>query len=131
MPKGVISNAASVHIDLAPTFLDIMGVPAEEWPELLDGRSLLSDWRNPVPEVPPEIGAAKEIINVEYWGGNRIEVPDYPYPMENNSYKSLRIVSEENAWLYISWCTNEVELYNTTVSLSRSSKASKANRGDK
>ncbi|KEY71313.1 hypothetical protein S7711_05905 [Stachybotrys chartarum IBT 7711] len=115
VPKGVISNAASAHIDLAPTFLDIMGVPAEEWPELLDGRSLLSDWRNPVPEVPPEVGAAKEIINVEYWGGNRIEVPDYPYPMENNSYKSLRIVSEESAWLYVSWCTNEVELYNTTA----------------
>ncbi|PVI05728.1 arylsulfatase [Periconia macrospinosa] len=116
MPQGVKSKVASAHLDFAPTFLDIMGLPQTEWPELLDGRSLLADWADPVPMANVEIGSAKEIINIEFWGDKIIEVPQWDrVPLTNNSYKTLRIVSEESSWMYVTWCTNEIELYNTTA----------------
>lgn len=117
MPKGVKSKVASAHLDFAPTFLDIMGLSKKEWPEFLDGRSLLPEWKQPVPKHKPEIGSAKEIINIEFWGDKVVEVPGYEdIKLTNNSYKTLRIVSEESSWMYLVWCTNEMELYNTTVS---------------
>ncbi|KAJ3526385.1 hypothetical protein NM208_g11212 [Fusarium decemcellulare] len=116
IPHNVTSNIASAHLDFAPTFLDIMGLPKEQWPEFLDGRSLLPEWLDPVPEVKPEVGSAKEILNIEFWGDKIVEVPDYAgVKLNNNSYKSLRIVSEEASWMFVTWCTNEIELYNTTA----------------
>ncbi|KAF4964609.1 hypothetical protein FZEAL_10853, partial [Fusarium zealandicum] len=73
IPQGVVSNVASAHLDFAPTFLDIMGLPEDQWPEFLDGRSLLSEWLDPVPKVKPEIGSAKEILNIEFWGDKVVE----------------------------------------------------------
>lgn len=117
IPKGVKSKIASAHLDFAPTFLDIMGLPRKEWPEFLDGRSLLQEWRHPVPEETPEIGSAREIINIEFWGDKIVEIPEYAgIKFANNSYKTLRIVSEESSWMFLNWCTNEMELYNITVS---------------
>ncbi|KAH7324252.1 arylsulfatase [Stachybotrys elegans] len=116
MPKGVKSKVASAHLDFAPTFLEIMGLDKAEWPEFLDGRSLLSDWRDPVPKKRLEIGSAKEIINIEFWGDKIVEIPEYAgVRLVNNSYKTLRIVSEESSWMFLHWCTNEMELYNTTA----------------
>lgn len=116
IPKGIKSKVASAHLDFAPTFLDIMGLPKKEWPVFLDGRSLLSEWRKPVPKHKPEVGSAKEIINIEFWGNKVVEIPEYEgVSLANNSYKTLRIVSEESSWMFLVWCTNEMELYNTTV----------------
>lgn len=119
MPQGVLSNVASAHLDFAPTFLEIMGLPKEEWPVFLDGRSLLPEWEDPVPDVRSQIGSAKEIINIEFWGDKIIEFPQFEdQNLEFNSYKSMRIVSEESSWMFVTWCTNEMELYNTTVRFS-------------
>jgi N-acetylglucosamine-6-sulfatase len=115
IPEGSKSDAASAHLDFVPTFLEIMGVPEEDWPELLDGRSLLSEWLDPEPETPPAPGSAKEIVNIEYWGPTRGEIPLDSTIFVQHTYKTLRIVSPETAWLYVVWCTNEVELYNTTA----------------
>jgi hypothetical protein len=116
IPKGIKSKVASAHLDFAPTFLDIMDLPKKEWPVFLDGRSLLSEWRKPVPKHKPEIGSAKEIINIEFWGNKVVEIQEYAdMSLANNSYKTLRIVSEESSWMFLVWCTNEMELYNTTV----------------
>ncbi|KAH8666238.1 arylsulfatase [Ilyonectria robusta] len=114
MPHNVKSKAASAHLDFAPTFLEIMGLDEDKWPELLDGRSLLKEWQDPVPSVKPPVGSAKEILNIEFWGDKIIEIPGFEgVLLANNSYKSLRIVSEESSWMFVSWCTNEIELYNT------------------
>ncbi|KAH7411555.1 arylsulfatase [Phaeosphaeria sp. MPI-PUGE-AT-0046c] len=116
MPGGVKSKVASAHLDFAPTFLDIMGLPKEDWPVFLDGRSLLPEWSDPVPEKKLEIGSAKEVINIEFWGDKIVEIPEYEGTLlANNSYKTLRIVSEETSWMFAVWCTNEMELYNTTA----------------
>lgn len=116
MPHNVKSKVASAHLDFAPTFLEIMGLDKDKWPELLDGRSLLKEWQDPVPAVKPPVGSAKEILNIEFWGDKIIEIPGFEgVLLANNSYKSLRIVSEESSWMFVSWCTNEIELYNTKV----------------
>ncbi|KAH8677662.1 arylsulfatase [Xylariales sp. PMI_506] len=113
VPANVTSNIPSVHTDFAPTFLDIAGLPENEWPEYLDGRSLLSTWLSPTAEALNSIDDAREIMNVEFWGVQQPET--LPPPLYcNNSYKTLRIVSQETSYLYSKWCTNETELYDTT-----------------
>lgn len=47
VPANKTSEFPSAHLDLAPTFLEIAGVPKENWPTFLDGRSLLTSWKNP------------------------------------------------------------------------------------
>lgn len=116
IPVNAVSKVPSTHIDMAPTYLDIAGVAPENLPEFFDGRSLLHEWkaggvRGNFPDV------AREVLNVEYWGftqeGGDSEFEVY-YP--ENSYKTLRIVGDDTAWLFSRWCTsNETELYNTIV----------------
>ncbi|RSL94366.1 hypothetical protein CDV31_014354 [Fusarium ambrosium] len=118
VPAGVTSKIPGAHVDLAPTFLDIAGVPQDKWPEFLDGQSLLHQWQNPKSSTGKESsgGNAKEILNVEFWGLCIVEAPnaaELGVPFRNNSYKTLRIVGDDEAWLYSYWCTGETELYNT------------------
>lgn len=83
-----------------------------------DGRSLLSEWQDESPRRKDE-GDAKEIINIELRSDKIFEAPsEIPWP-DHNSCKTLRIVSEGSAWLFVKWFSNEIELYNTTVSLPR------------
>lgn len=128
VPAGVESRIPGTHFDLAPTFLDIAGVSQEDMPPQLDGRSLLNQWHNPLGSSNASISpfspstrtvdtstSSREIINIEFWGHSVVELPsaiDDPI----STYKSLRIVGEDFAYLYVRWCTNEVELYNTIVS---------------
>jgi hypothetical protein len=103
-----------VHLDFAPTFLEIAGLPQEDYPPFLDGRSLLSTRLDPVGPTNKSctVDDVREIMNVEFWGIQAIEaVPFTTYA--NNSYKSLRIVGDETSYLYARWCTNETELYDT------------------
>lgn len=98
MPASVKSKVASAHLDFAPTFLDIMGLPKEEWPVSVDGRSRLSEWSDSVPREKMEVGSAKEVINIEFWGDKIVEIPEFAGTLlANNSYKTLRIVSEESS----------------------------------
>ncbi|KAI1171282.1 arylsulfatase [Nemania sp. FL0916] len=123
VPAGKTSVQPSAHLDLAPTFLEIAGVAKANWPTFLDGRSLLSNWKNPTAAPPAQCGAAAEddapeILNVEFWGDSGSEAP---VSDKRNTYKSLRIVSAtgENgavvSYLYSRWCTNQTELYDTTA----------------
>ncbi|KAI1334918.1 arylsulfatase [Xylariaceae sp. FL0016] len=113
IPAGVVSKIPSTHLDLAPTFLDIARLDKSQWPVFLDGRSLLNHWQNPDGTVEGQgDGVSREIINIEFWGLVDVETPDYTYYL-NSSYKSLRLTGEKENWVYIKWCTNEVELYNT------------------
>ncbi|ETS78804.1 hypothetical protein PFICI_08657 [Pestalotiopsis fici W106-1] len=126
VPANVTSSSPSVHLDLAPTFLDLAGVDTKEWPAILDGRSLLSTWLNPLVERAAcraaEDDDVREIINVEFWGPQQPEnFANNSYA--NNSYKTLRIVNsggsggsaDLSSYLYSRWCTNETELYDTAA----------------
>ncbi|KAH9906935.1 arylsulfatase [Xylariomycetidae sp. FL2044] len=118
IPKNVTSSIPSIHLDLAPTFLDIIGLPKKYWPSFLDGSSLLNQWKNPLSGNGPGEGDgnSKETINVEFWGLCQVEAPsgaDLGAPFMNNSYKTLRVLGEDESWLFSTWCTGESELYNT------------------
>ncbi|KAF2180159.1 alkaline phosphatase-like protein [Zopfia rhizophila CBS 207.26] len=114
VPANRISKTATTHIDLAPTFLDIAGVLLSSRPELFDGRSLLPDWTSSSNTTSEgNVKVDKEILNVEFWGPTGIEVLPDPSLIFNNTYKTMRIVGEEYAYLYSRWCTGETEFYDT------------------
>lgn len=120
VPEGVTSTTPGLHLDLAPTFLEIAGVDESKWPEFFDGRSLLEQWHAPnsYDETGAGKGNGKESINVEYWGLVGIEAPSAASlgaPFYNNTYKTIRTIGEEQNWAYAVWCSGETELYNVTA----------------
>ncbi|TGZ79523.1 alkaline phosphatase-like protein [Ascodesmis nigricans] len=104
IPKG-LTGLPSSHVDIAPTLLDIIGVPSSSWPTFFDGRSLLPylsrTSSSPLPEV----------INIEYWGGGLDEQTMAFSPL--NTYKTVRLIGPTYSYLYTHWCTSETELYDT------------------
>lgn len=116
VPVGASSKIPSTHIDMAPTYLDIAGVHPADLPPFLDGRSLLGEWKNG--DIKPTEHIAREVLNVEYWGMTQEGADSiYEVYLQENSYKTVRIVGETSAWLFSRWCTsNDTELYNTIVS---------------
>ncbi|KAF4534980.1 Arylsulfatase [Lasiodiplodia theobromae] len=119
VPASVTSRTPSTVTDFAPTFLEIAGLAAEDYPPFLDGASLLEAWENPNSSA---LAKKKEAINVEYWGSSYTEIPTwaegsygiyFPGLYLNNTYKTMRVVGEHSSWLYSRWCTNDTELYNT------------------
>ncbi|KAF0323030.1 sulfatase [Colletotrichum asianum] len=116
VPSGVKSSLPGSHVDLAPTFLEIAGVNPEDFPPFLDGRSLFDQWLQPDSGYKSQNqGVGRELLNVEFWGSRIIEAPAASEvgTILNNSYKTLRLVGNEFSWLFVKWCTNEMELYNT------------------
>lgn len=112
VPNGETSRLPGTHLDLAPTFLDIACVDQTDLPVFLDGRSLLDDWQSPQNSTG---SSHQDLINIEFWGHSVVELPTQKGSM-NNSYKALRVVGEDSAYLFTRWCTGETELYNTLVS---------------
>lgn len=121
VPEGRASEVTTTHVDLAATFLDIAGLPSEEWPLFLDGNSALDLWHGLEESEKTgggRNGLSREVLNVEYWGIAQIEQASYGQKfVPGSSYKALRVVGDAYSFLYIVWCTNEIELYDTMVSL--------------
>eukprot|EP00912_Choanoflagellata_sp_UC4_P000617 UC4_evm9s379 len=65
IPAGLIVNESAVHVDLAPTILDMMGIPT---PEQMDGRSWLALAQNRSDKPAP-----RNKFMVEYSGGGQPE----------------------------------------------------------
>ncbi|KAG6363899.1 hypothetical protein INS49_009002 [Diaporthe citri] len=114
--QGQVSRIPSTVTDFAPTFLDITGLAEEDRPPFLDGTSMLEAWEDPHNLT---IGRAKEAINVEFWGRAFSEIPTWtggdrlPGMYANNTYKTMRIVNKDYAFVYSRWCTGDTELYDT------------------
>ncbi|KAI0436199.1 alkaline-phosphatase-like protein [Xylaria telfairii] len=109
---GVTSNyttdIVTSHTDLAPTFLELLGIPLRED---FDGK--------PIPVIKAKIEAAeqtrREHINVEYWGLALSEGVHQPLYQQHNTYKAIRLSSADYSLYYSVWCNNEHELYDMTV----------------
>lgn len=121
VPQNVTSKIPSVHLDLAPTFLDIAGLPRSQWPTFLDGQSLLPQWKAPGADNGPGTGDgnSRETLNVEFWGSCNIEAPNgrqLGMPFTSTSYKTLRMLGDRQSWLFSVWCAgNQLELYDTAA----------------
>ncbi|EXJ71432.1 uncharacterized protein A1O5_05240 [Cladophialophora psammophila CBS 110553] len=110
VPAGQTSQAVTTHTDLAPTFLDLFGLPQRTQ---LDGHTM------PLAgAVTTDSGVSNvEHVNVEHWGvADPYELaaphPNFTVKGEHNStYKSLRIIGADYSFYYSVWCTNEHELY--------------------
>ncbi|KAI1335289.1 arylsulfatase [Xylariaceae sp. FL0016] len=122
IPANVTSAIPGLHLDLAPTFLEIAGLDKSKWPEFFDGRSLLDQWQSPKSANASILGDSsgqgnsKESIGIEYWGRAGIEAPsagELGSPFLNTTYKTIRVVGEEQGWVYTVWCSGETELYDT------------------
>jgi arylsulfatase A-like enzyme len=110
VPANKTVTFATNHVDLAPTWWDIFGIPQREdfdglpFPLSEEGISTLE-----------QSGTANEHVQIEFWMK--------PNPSEynneeqaNNTYKGVRIVGEDYGWYYSVWCSGSHELYDMTVS---------------
>ncbi|KIX04937.1 uncharacterized protein Z518_05808 [Rhinocladiella mackenziei CBS 650.93] len=114
VPVNKITNTVSTHTDLAPTFLDLFGLPRRTQ---LDGSIM------PLTEsaMDASVGSRVEHVNVEHWGAAHtyeVVAPHKNFNVageHNNTYKSVRIMGDGYNIYYSVWCTNEHELYDMTT----------------
>ncbi|OQD78142.1 hypothetical protein PENDEC_c001G01799 [Penicillium decumbens] len=111
IPENQTFDVVTSHTDLAPTFLSIAGTTREG----LDGKAI------PTTLQASKADEKKEHVAIEYWG---LAVPEgiYGYASDkdnqvgnsyqNNTYKGVRLISDDYSLYYSVWCTNELEFYN-------------------
>lgn len=120
VPAGHVMNAVTAHTDLASTILRLAG---QDYPDS-DG--------TPIPLNRYQEGKAKtETVTIEYWGlaipegllgwyGEQNMTDPFGNPARatgNNTYKAIRVISDDYNLYYAVWCTNEKELYDLKVCL--------------
>ena len=103
--NGVTSSLVNSHIDMTPTILQMLGVPALS-SYAFDGTVI------PYTAAALSSAAPSELLQVESWTGTgSIEgLPAGQY--YNNTYKALRLMSDGNDLFYSKWCTGDNEFYN-------------------
>jgi hypothetical protein len=138
---GKTSTEVIQSVDLGPTFLDIAtakkkthhGFPSSKTDQQILRASYPMDGKSILPLLNGEITVA--LINqfrwaalIEMFGGSsgvgkRYE--NHPNYLNNhmypNTYQAIRIIngpfedwSVNSNWLYVEWCTGEIEFYNVT-----------------
>ncbi|GAB1213020.1 hypothetical protein ATERTT37_002169 [Aspergillus terreus] len=111
IPQNETLNVVTSHTDLAPTFLSIAGTTRNG----LDGKRL------PTTVEASQASNKTEHVAIEYWGlavpegiygykSNKLQQEGNSY--KNNTYKGIRLVSDDYSLYYSVWCTNDVEFYN-------------------
>lgn len=108
---GTTRTAPSTHTDLAPTIMQLAGNKISD--KKFDGTPMDLGMPNSIPSI------RSEHVAVEFWG---IGLGESKYASDrgsreyqNNTYKGLRIESEEYGFYYSVWCNNEKELYDMKV----------------
>lgn len=129
VPENKRAPIVTTHTDLTPTFLSIVGAPMRGD---LDGEAIPLTKHG----IDASVGNRYEHVQVEYWG-YAVSEGDYAYQgksspvtglgfvslmlcylgylIPNNTYKALRVVSDEYSFYYSVWCNNEHELYDMKV----------------
>ena len=105
--KNVKTNITNSHTDMAPTILQMMGVPTR--PDF-DGQAIAytaADLSAPT---------KKELVNVEFWNAKEDDEAAKPGSYYNNTYKSLRLQTADQSFYYSVWCTGEHEFYDMNAS---------------
>ncbi|KAF7523244.1 hypothetical protein G7054_g11829 [Neopestalotiopsis clavispora] len=112
VPRGEVVDAVTTHTDASSTLLKIAGVS-----KTLDGVAM------PLHMTGDDLSSRHEHATIEYWG---MAVPEGDYGgkgdknreagewkniYRNNTYKGIRIVSNEYSLYYSVWCTGEIEFY--------------------
>ena len=104
IPKNATVYSPTSHTDVAPAIFALAGIPPRDD---FDGIAI------PYPLDNNQVVKA-EHVNVEFWGS---QIPEGKYgpslmpTFNNNTYKALRLISDDFNLLYVVWCTNERELY--------------------
>ena len=117
VPEGEVSDVVTAHVDLAPTLMELAGIPLRND---FDGAAI------PLtkPDQKKAVKERHEHVAVEFWGramteGGVVFRADEPAIILNNTYKSLRIIDvkkNDYNFYYSIWCNNEHELYDMKVS---------------
>ncbi|KYK57012.1 arylsulfatase precursor [Drechmeria coniospora] len=104
---GKAVSFPSSHTDVVPTLFELAGIPLHDD---FDGE--------PIPLTTASQGSKKlkqEHINVEFWGHGIVEGRVFSRAtrliMDPNTYKTVRVVSDDYDLSYSVWCTNDHELY--------------------
>ncbi|KAK5173343.1 uncharacterized protein LTR77_002024 [Saxophila tyrrhenica] len=100
--KGKNSSITNSHTDMAPTILQMLGVPLQDD---FDGQ--------PIAYTEEQLsGSTKsEHVNVEFWNAGNTPIGLAKHDYYNNTYKALRLMSDEQSFYYSTWCTGEREFY--------------------
>ncbi|KAJ9115746.1 hypothetical protein QFC24_006929 [Naganishia onofrii] len=103
--KGVNQATAYNVADISATIAHVAGAEADYD---VDGRVMPWGSAN---AKRREIGTPTHHLS-EYWGTNMGETKytrDIVYP--NNTYRTIRVIEENDNWAYTVWCTGERELF--------------------
>ena len=108
VPQGVSNTITNSHTDMAPTILKMLGVPLRKD---FDGAPIAYTRDT----MAKRSKAPSEHVSVEFWdaGGK----PDgykgvkMSKLYKDNSYKALRLISDDKSFFYSVWCNGEREFY--------------------
>lgn len=101
--KGVNSTITNSHTDMAPTILQMLGVPTRDD---FDGAAIAYT------EDSLSSSTKHEMVNVEFWNANGASsVGTTHASYYNNTYKALRFTNGNDSFYYSKWCDGETEFY--------------------
>lgn len=122
MAAGRVTEVVTSHTDLAPTILGLIGATKDNF----DGIPIPLEAADTLPSSGSS-AARSEHVNIEFWGkalpegrwGKYGDELDHHIGMttaaRNNTYKGVRIVSDDYSVYYSVWCTGEKEYYDVKV----------------
>lgn len=91
---------------MAPTILKMLGLPLQSE---FDGAPIAYTKEDLVSSTK------HELVNVEFWSAGATPVGMHDGAYYNNTYKALRLISDDYSFLYTIWCTGEREFYDMTI----------------
>lgn len=124
--KNHVYQAATSHTDIAPTLFGLAGIPLRDD---FDGQMMPlfngTDSKNSKHHMFAAT-VKQEHINVEFWGS---QLPEGLYGRDliqptqgaKNTYKALRLISDNYDYYYAVWCTGGHELYDMKQDLYQTS----------
>jgi len=105
-PKNSTLSVPISQVDIAPTFLELAGVPV---PDIMDGKSFADLIRTPTKNV---VDPSRDTILFEYMGrpnNQNIGGQAIHFDAYNNTYTGLRIINDTHNLMYVEFATQSCE----------------------